>query len=50
VIPEFRRQGIFKRMYDFVKTLVDMNENIGGIRLYVDKTNVRASRFIKLWE
>jgi ribosomal protein S18 acetylase RimI-like enzyme len=47
VIPEFRRQGIFKRMYDFVKTLVDMNENIGGIRLYVDKTNVRAQQVYK---
>jgi ribosomal protein S18 acetylase RimI-like enzyme len=47
VIPEFRRQGIFKRMYDFVKTLAMNDENVGGIRLYVDKSNVRAQQVYK---
>jgi len=47
VIPEFRRQGIFKRMYDFVKILAESDANVGGIRLYVDKTNVRAQEVYK---
>jgi ribosomal protein S18 acetylase RimI-like enzyme len=47
VIPEFRRQGIFKRMYDFVKILAENDANVGGIRLYVDKTNVRAQEVYK---
>jgi ribosomal protein S18 acetylase RimI-like enzyme len=47
VIPDFRRQGIFKRMYDFVKILAENDENVGGIRLYVDKTNVRAQEVYK---
>ncbi len=47
VIPEFRRQGIFKRMYDFVKILAKNDTNVGGIRLYVDKTNVRAQEVYK---
>jgi GNAT superfamily N-acetyltransferase len=47
VLPEFRQQGIFKKMYEFVKTLADMNENVGGIRLYVDKSNVRAQEVYK---
>jgi len=47
VLPEFRQQGIFKKMYEFVKILADMNENVGGIRLYVDKTNVRAQEVYK---
>ena len=48
VIPEFRRQGIFKRMYDFVKILAENEANVGGIRLYVDKTNVRAQQVYKV--
>ena len=47
VLPEFRQQGIFTKMYEFVKILADMNENVGGIRLYVDKTNVRAQQVYK---
>lgn len=47
VIPEFRRQGIFKRMYEFVKILAENDDNVGGIRLYVDKTNVRAQEVYK---
>jgi len=47
VLPEFRQKGIFKKMYEFVKILADMNENVGGIRLYVDKTNVRAQEVYK---
>jgi len=47
VLPEFRQQGIFKKMYEFVKTLAKKDEKVGGIRLYVDKTNVRAQEVYK---
>jgi len=47
VLPEFRQQGIFKMMYEFVKIFAEKDENVGGIRLYVDKTNVRAQEVYK---
>ena len=39
VTPEKRKQGIFKYMYSFLKSEVQKNEVIIGIRLYVDKSN-----------
>lgn len=41
VIPEFRRQGVYKAMYQKVKDAAKDN-NISQIRLYVDKTNHSA--------
>lgn len=42
VVPEARCEGVFRKMYEEVKKRVSENENLGGIRLYVDKSNVRA--------
>ncbi|MDR0969657.1 MAG: GNAT family N-acetyltransferase [Lentimicrobiaceae bacterium] len=42
VVPEARRKGVFRKMYEEVKNRVSKNENLGGIRLYVDKSNTRA--------
>jgi ribosomal protein S18 acetylase RimI-like enzyme len=42
VHKEFRKQGLYKQMYTFIKTLVDKDENIAGVRLYVDKENLTA--------
>jgi GNAT superfamily N-acetyltransferase len=39
VVPEFRRKGIFREMYYFLKKEVSDDVNLRGIRLYVDKTN-----------
>jgi GNAT superfamily N-acetyltransferase len=39
VVPEFRRKGIFRQMFLFLKNEVLENANLKGIRLYVDKTN-----------
>jgi ribosomal protein S18 acetylase RimI-like enzyme len=47
VIPEFRQKGIFRKMYHYVKSLVQNDENVGGIRLYVDRTNTRAQQVYK---
>jgi len=41
VIPEFRRQGIFRKMYTFVKQLAE-EQDIAGLRLYVETKNKRA--------
>ena len=36
---EFRRKGLFKFMYEELKREVELNDNLAGLRLYVDKTN-----------
>lgn len=43
VIPEFRRKGAYKAMYQNVKDAAKAN-NVSQIRLYVDKTNVSAQK------
>ncbi len=40
----FRRLGIYKRMYSHIQDLVIRDEQVKGIRLYVDKTNYRAQQ------
>jgi len=47
VIPEFRRQGIYSKMYTFLKNLVLADEYLNGIRLYADKNNVAAQKTYK---
>ncbi len=42
VKPEYRRQGMFKMMYQFLKKQVEEEEDLKGIRLYVEKKNVLA--------
>jgi ribosomal protein S18 acetylase RimI-like enzyme len=39
VAPDFRRKGIFREMYLFLKQEVEKDPTLKGIRLYVDKTN-----------
>lgn len=36
--PEFRRRGIYRRLYEFVKELAE-DRNVCGFRLYVEKEN-----------
>ncbi len=43
VIPEFRRQGVYKALYQRVKEAAKEN-NVSQIRLYVDKTNHSAQK------
>lgn len=43
VIPEFRRQGIFRMMYNHIRGLAKEN-NIAGLRLYVETKNDRAQK------
>ena len=39
---EFRRKGVFKKMYQYLKEQVLSDSALKGIRLYVDKTNTKA--------
>ena len=44
VRPEFRRRGIYRRLYDHVKESARHGGKVCGFRLYVDKDNVGAQR------
>jgi GNAT superfamily N-acetyltransferase len=39
VKPEFRRQGIFRKLYEFLKEKASNEQNICGFRLYVLQSN-----------
>lgn len=43
VLPTERGQGIFQRMFDRVEAMARAS-GVRGLRLYVDKSNVRAQR------
>lgn len=42
VVPEFRRRGVYAGLYQHVKSMVDAEPAIRGIRLYVDNRNKPA--------
>ena len=44
VAPEARQQGIYAGLYDHVKTIVKADQNLRGIRLYVDERNQPAQK------
>ncbi len=41
VIPDYRRRGIFRMMYEYVKN-AGVADGIAGLRLYVEAENIRA--------
>jgi ribosomal protein S18 acetylase RimI-like enzyme len=42
ILPQFRRKGSYRKMYLFLQEKVLADQNLRGIRLYVDKSNTRA--------
>lgn len=44
IVPEFRAKGLFRLMYEFTKKQVKASDSLTGIRLYVDKTNTKATK------
>ena len=44
VRPENRRQRIYAGLYEHVKSIVDTQPRVRGIRLYVDRRNVSAQQ------
>lgn len=43
VTPEFRRQGVFRKMYSHIRDLAEEQE-VAGLRLYVETKNSRAQK------
>ena len=44
VVPEFRRQGVFRGLFMALKARVEASPGLKGLRLYVDRRNARARR------
>lgn len=44
VLPSYRRQGIFKQMFHYLRDTIKKSESLKGLRLYVDKNNHLAQR------
>jgi GNAT superfamily N-acetyltransferase len=42
VVPEFRRKGVYSKLYGHIKTLVQEIQELKGIRLYADIKNEGA--------
>ena len=47
VYKEFRGMGVFKALYKFIRDIADNDNNICGIRLYVEKENTIAKKTYK---
>lgn len=47
VLPEYRRKGVYSKLYSHVKQLVLENTELKGIRLYADKMNDTAQKAYK---
>ncbi|MCB0414646.1 MAG: GNAT family N-acetyltransferase [Bdellovibrionales bacterium] len=47
VLPEYRGQKVFAKMYAFLQGKVKRDSSLRGIRLYVDKTNIPAQSVYK---
>jgi ribosomal protein S18 acetylase RimI-like enzyme len=44
VRESFRKQGVFKKMYDNITDIIKEDSGLRGLRLYVDKSNDRAMK------
>ncbi|HXH31085.1 MAG TPA: GNAT family N-acetyltransferase [Bacteriovoracaceae bacterium] len=42
VVPESRKNGVYKALYQHLKDMVEASTDLRGLRLYVDKTNAAA--------
>jgi GNAT superfamily N-acetyltransferase len=43
VLPEYRRKGVFRQMYSYIRLLAEEND-IAGLRLYVETKNDTAKK------
>ncbi len=44
ILPELRGQGVYRKLYDFVKEKARAQSNVYGFRLYVEKENTGAQQ------
>lgn len=42
VHPDFRKHGVYRKLYSHLKKMVEESSDLRGLRLYVDKTNTKA--------
>jgi ribosomal protein S18 acetylase RimI-like enzyme len=47
VQPEFRRQGVYRRLYGFVQDVAAKDPKVCGFRLYVAEDNTAAQQVYK---
>jgi ribosomal protein S18 acetylase RimI-like enzyme len=47
VCPEFRQQRVYAGLYEHVQRMVNADDSLRGIRLYVDRRNTRAQSVYK---
>jgi ribosomal protein S18 acetylase RimI-like enzyme len=44
ISPDFRRRGVYAKLYAQVKTLAEQQHDVCGFRLYVEKENIIAQK------
>ncbi|HSF39258.1 MAG TPA: GNAT family N-acetyltransferase [Thermoanaerobaculia bacterium] len=44
VLPEWRRRGVYKSLYEHLKRQVERSPGLRGLRLYVDQRNTAAQQ------
>ena len=44
VLPDYRRQGVFRHLYSYIEAEASRAGNVCGLRLYVERTNRRAQQ------
>jgi ribosomal protein S18 acetylase RimI-like enzyme len=44
VHPDFRKHGVYRKLYSHLKEMVETSRELRGLRLYVDKTNEKAQK------
>ncbi len=44
VMPEHRKKGVYKQMYEYLKKMVQNSDKYLGLRLYVDLSNINAQK------
>ena len=44
IIPQYRGKKVYKQMYQYLQKIVRSDDELIGIRLYVDKTNHNAQK------
>lgn len=47
VKPKYRKQGVYRLMHKYVRELSQLEEDVVGIRLYVEKENENAIKVYK---
>jgi GNAT superfamily N-acetyltransferase len=44
VLPEYRKNGVFRKLYQYIESLARTRGDVCGLRLYVDTSNNHAKR------